>query len=507
MKSRRIFGLTAALLLSVVVAGGLWAQTAPHDFVTSPQSTASEGRYRSDADNFIRTDSWSGVRFNTFYAYTSFYTGPSTDPRAANRAALGYATKFGDAYVAAYYSGNFWSGTTGFTYTERDLPFNGSDKTFPVYSATPAFSTGTIPDNRVALLLGVADMGFRLSYAWTHEAFKKDDIAAPATIPNPNYDPTDPDSPETITGNAFYKSYEMDYGVISPQIEWGMAKALTEKNGIQPKVTLNLNFFRNYKKVDQYNPADGTSYGEAIANSQNYFNPHLIVGVGGFHFYNQNGFRATVDLDYELNLRLYDNEYSYFDGTTYKTDKIAGLYTGGDALSENSYIRNLVTPSLAGQWSGGNLALRFKLNLPLQFTDEEATAMTLNDGKPEQNGTASKTSAFVFSPNLRLATQWRAIPNKLHLYAGARLNLGNITHTTVESSTYSGGTEDDNSSAKRVSDEFANTSNALKLGVTFLPTENLIFEAACGVGTNNSLSVFDPAGLLNFTTLLVSLKF
>jgi hypothetical protein len=515
MTSKKIFGLAAALLLSVLAAGGLSAQTPPHDFVVSPQSTASEGRYRSDADNFIRTDSYSGVKFDKFYAYTSFYPAPGTGA-VGNRAALGFATKFGETFVSAYYSGNFWSGTTGFTYTEQELNFGGSDKTFPVYADNPTFSA-TIPDNRVAILLGVANMGFRLSYAWTYESFKKDDFAVGEKIQNPDYiaDPNDrlpgyeENTPEFIFDGNFYKNYQMGLGVIAPQIEWAMAKAFTDR-GIQPKITLNLNFFRNYAKVETYVNNTNESVDERIANSQNYFNPHLLVNVGGFHVYNQNGFRATVDLDYELNLRLYNNEYSYSDdgGRTYKIDKIKGLNNNDDTYSENSYIRNLVTPSLAGQWSGENLALRFKLNLPLRFTNQETATMTLNnDSKMEQNGADRKTSEFQFAPNLRLAAQWKAVPDKLHLYAGGRLNLGNITRTTTETSTYTAGKEDVNNSTKTIANDFEATNNALKIGVTFLPIENLTFEAACGIGTNNSISVFDWSGLLNFTTLLVSLKF
>jgi hypothetical protein len=193
-------------------------------------------------------------------------------------------------------------------------------------------------------------------------------------------------------------------------------------------------------------------------------------------------------------------------GGIYKTEKIKG-FANDTTLSENSWVRNLITPSLAGQWSGGNLALRFKLNLPFQFTYEKATGMRLNtDGYYlVKNGADSDTTTFGFTPNLRLAAQWRALPDKLHLYAGARLNLSNITHVNVDSVDYTTGVA--TTSTKTITDTFDNTGNQFRLGVTFLPTQNLTFEAACGIGTNNSISVFDPNGLLNFTTLLVGLKF
>jgi hypothetical protein len=53
----------------------------------------------------------------------------------------------------------------------------------------------------------------------------------------------------------------------------------------------------------------------------------------------------------------------------------------------------------------------------------------------------------------------------------------------------------------------------LTAGVTFNPTDNLAFEAACGIGNNNNINVFaigrtgEDNGLFNFGSILVSLKF
>ena len=492
---KKIFGLTLALLLLMIAANGLWAQTAttsPTGILESPQSISTQGRYRSNADDFIRSDYYANVKFNTFYAYSSFApfaSATSTNTGLTNMAALGFATKLGGAYLAAYYGGNFWSNKSRFNHNDANYPFNGGDKTFPSY-ATPTISTTDVPQNRFALLLGIANMGIRLSYASTHNFFNKDDIVV------------------TGTPNAYYKSYKTAFGVIAPQIEWAMAKDLTEKNGLRPKVGVTLNLSRDYLRSQAYNAVNGTAYDEQITRSNNYVEPHLVINPNGFHVYNKNGFRLTLDLDYELRLRMFSNEYNYTDGGDVKTNKIKG-YNTGTALSEKSYIDNLLTPSLAGQWSGGNLALRFKLNLPLGFNSEGTTAVTDNNGNLQKNGTDAKAFDIRFQPNLRLAAQWKALPDKLHLNIGARLDLSNLSRTTTKTSTYIADVKNDNADTKGVTTTLGATRNAFGLGITFLPTENLIFEACAGIttGNNNQIRVFAADGIFTFGSILASLKF
>jgi hypothetical protein len=480
---KKIFGLSFALLLLMMAANGLWAQAAPTGILESPQSASTQGRYRSNADDFIRTDYYTNVKFNTFYAYTSF--------ASTNKAALGFGTKVGDVYLAAYYGGNFWAGKTDFTYTEQNLAFNGGNKSFATYNAEPAFF-GTVPDNRVALLIGLANMGIRLSYAWTLESFKEDNIAYGTA---PDYD--------------YMKNYQRSFGVISPQIEWAMAKDLTEKNGLRPRVLLNLNFIRDYQISQAYNPTDGSTGDEIIGRSNNYIEPHLAIYPNGYHVYNKDGFRLTVDLEYELKLRMYKNDYSYLDGTSWKTGTIKGLNAynvDGNILTEKSYMDHLITPSLAGQWSGGNLALRFKLNLPVGITSEGTTAVAANGSDLDKQGQDVKALALRFQPNLRLASQWKVLPDKLHLNLGGRLNLSDIARTTTKGSSYAADKELDNTDIKRVATAFADTRNSLGLGVTFLPTGNLTFEANCGIA-NNTAKVFDPDGLFSFGSILASLRY
>jgi hypothetical protein len=470
-----------ALLISVM-AGAIFAQAVPGG-LESPQSAATQGRFRSAADDFIRPDSYTSAKVNNWFAMTSYGTN--------NMAQLGFATKISSLYLAAYYGGNFWN-MNGYDYFEvKDTWVDGQDKNITAYDNIPALSAAT---NRFALLFGVADMGFRLTFASTYRSFSESEFFV-------------------ITGGpTAYKSYDAATGALSPQLAWSMSKDLTEKKGIKPYLTFGVNFNKNYTKSEAY-LMDGTTdtAGLRVYNSANNLEIPVTAGLGGFNFYNEDGFKGVLDLDYVLTIRNYDNEYSYQDGTgKYRTSNFSGLNTNGN-LTENSYTQNEITPSIAGSWSKENLGLKFKLNLPVTIRNESSTAFKVKDntGALWKDGDSSETFYFGFSPNLRLAAQWK-VASRLTINAGGRLTVNALGSTTVDNKVYVTDDEDKDSAYTRVTKVFGATSNQLTAGVTLNATDNLTFEASCGIGTGtgaNNISIFKDDGALNFTSLLVSLKF
>ena len=477
----KIFGLTLLLLL-MAAAGGLWAQGMNVSGWASPQSMATQGRIRSAADDFIRPDSYTSARIENLFAVASF--------QSTTTAHLGFAKKLNKAYLGVYYGGTFWANVTSFPYTEGEDPnWPGGKKTVPTYASLD-FDT-SLPSNRVAVLLGVEDMGFRLSYYTTHESVNKKDL---------------------IVGTTQYSSYKADTGVISPQIAWSMTKNLAGDNGIKPYVTVDLNFNRDYQEAEA--AVSGSSPGVEIDHSNNSFQPVLQVGLGGFTFYTKEAFRLSADFEYRLTPTIYSNKYTYMDGTTYKTDTVKGLNTSS-GFTENSSLSNLIMPYLAAQWGGGPVALRARLQLPVTITNTKVAVVSPNaDHKLEKNGQSTNTTLFGFNPSLQLALQWRPV-TKLAINAGGLIGLGTLSRTTVESSTYLADKEQGTSS-ERVTPSYGATSTTLFLGATFNPTDNLAFEAVVGgttgtvgVSTNNRLNVFDTSGngMFNFGSILVSLKF
>jgi len=494
----RIFSL--ALLLLMITVAGMWAQNLPNNIWTSPQSTTTEGRYRSNADDFIRPDSWAGVKINKWFGLVSFLW---DDTQSNGIATAGFAAKAKDVYIGAFYSGNFWSGAPVNNYIEQELgtaPAGGTTgKVYNVY--TNISVSGANPVNNIALLIGAANMGFRLTYRTNYQSFNENDIVTEVTSTSPG---------------QLYKNYQVESGYIAPQIAWAMAKDIT-KNGIRPYVTLDLVFNRDYVKTETSGP-DGLGYtGENIRRSMNHFDPSLSAGLGGYTLYNKDGFKLSFDLDYVLTLKTYDNEYSYVDNGVYKTGKINGTYSpSNNGLIEVFSVENLVTPSLSGSWSKEKVALKFKFNLPLTFSSREQNSMGLDgSNKLVNNGASNSTNTFVLRPDLRLAMQYKIIPDKLTLNTGARLQVTALTLETIDIKNYNMGTK--TSTQKQHNDSTINIGSSTQfisrfhIGTAFNFSENVWTEAATGVsnayGNSGAIDVFAPGGLFSFGSILVGLKF
>jgi hypothetical protein len=478
------------MLVLLSIAKGAWAQNLPGNIWSSPQSTTTEGRYRSNADDFIRPDTYTGVKFNKWFGLAAF-----NDVEYRAITTVGFATKISSLYIGAFYSGNFWTNAPSNNYSEMGFstaPNGGvADKIYNVYSS---ISVVPEPVNNVALIIGVADMGFRLTYRTNYQLFNKSDIVV------------------TGTPNQLYKNYQAEGGYIAPQIAWAMAKDLTN-NGIKPYVTLDLIFDRDYEKSETSGADVSGNSGERIVRSQNHFEPVLAAGMGGYTFYNKDDFRASADLDYALTLKIYDNEYSYADNGRYKTGKIKGTFSPGILpYVEQSYVLNSFTPSVSGSWSSDRLSLRFKLNLPLSFSTEESSIMGLDSSKSLiRSGDSNLINTFIFRPDLRLAMQYKIVPEKLALNVGARIQSTPMILETVTRKIYD--TSGNETATQIIHQDSFNGSfvSRFHIGAAFNFSENVWLEATTGVtnayGNIAVIDVFAPGGLFSFGSILFALKF
>ncbi|WP_461246075.1 TDE2508 family outer membrane beta-barrel protein [Treponema sp. R6D11] len=479
--------LTFALLMLMITAIGAWAQNLPASIWTSPQSSTTEGRYRSNADDFIRPDAYTGVKFNKWFGIVSFLNDEKMGPIAT----AGFATKIRKVYIGTFYSGNMWSNAPINNYTEEvpnTIPKGGdADKAYNVYPFSPSAGDLSNPVNNVAILIGVADMGFRLTYRTNYQFFKDDNI---------------------VFSEQLYKNWQVEWGYIAPQIAWAMAKDLTG-NGIRPYVTVDLVFTRDYEKREASGAVNGNT-GEEIVRSLNHFDPSLSAGLGGYTFYNQDGFKASADFDYVLTLNIYDNEYSYTEDGKYKTGKIKGTFSPGSfKYNERSFISNSFTPSVSGSWSKDALALKFKFNMPLTFSNEEQNGMDLNSSnKLVYHLDSESTSTFTLRPDLRLAMQYKIVPNKLTLNVGAKIQTTAAKLETVDKKIYEYGTK--KASKKQHKDAVNGTfASQFSIGPTLNFAENAWIEATTGVKdkAGDSFDVFASGGLFTFGSILLAFKF
>jgi hypothetical protein len=498
----RVF--TFALFLSIITISGMWAQNLPafpfapgtkHTWAsslwTSPQSSTTEGRYRSNADDFIRPDSYTGVKFNKWFGMTSFlWAGEESSEEMI--ATVGFATSVNNIYIAAFYSGNFWANTPVNDYdygVPNTVPNGGvAGRAYNVYKDISTTNRNP-PANNFALLIGVLDMGFRLTYRTNYQSFNESDI---------------------VTNDQLYKKYQDESGYIAPQIAWAMAKDLT-KNGIRPYVTLDLVFYRDYNKIEANSVDAAGNIGVKIGRSQNHFDPSLALGLGGYTLYSKDGFKLSADFDYVLTFNLYDNEYSIVEDGMYKTRKIAGTYSpGSNPFVQEFFVSNQLTPSLSGSWSQDRLALKFKLNFPLSVSTRRQDSMGLNSsGNLIYEGASNLSTVFTFRPDLRLAMQYKIIPNKLTLNTGARIQATAISTETNKQENYTDNVR--NYGIKIHEYSFGGTFvSRFSLGVSFNFTDNFWVEATTGV-TNifgeGAIDIFTPGGLFSFGSILAGLKF
>jgi len=485
----KVFTFALLLLMS---AAGAWAQNLPGNIWSSPQSTTTEGRYRSNADNFIRPDQYAGLSLNNWFGMVSFLM----DASSGGVATAGFAAKANSVYISAFYCGNFWANAPSNNYTEEEpatTPLGGAAGT--VYNVYNNISVGgaSNPVNNAAILIGVADMGFRLTFRTNYQSFNKSGI---------------------VTAGQLYDNYLSEMGYLAPQIAWAMAKDLT-KNGIRPYVSADVTLDRDYQKTKTAD-VDGTgNTGEFIGRSLNHIDPSLAFGLGGYTFYSNEGFRLSADLDYVLTFNFFDNEYSYVDNGANKIGKIKGTYSpGSNPYVEQFVMSNLVTPSLSGQWGKDKLALRFKLNLPLTFESKDQNSMALDGGDLIYNGASNSTFTFVFRPDLRLALQYKIIPDRLVLNVGARIQATAITLDTIDQTNYLDGEKV--SARKMHNNSFINIGSGTQfvsrfnIGASFNFTENAWVEATTGVSNgfgDGAIEVFAPGGLFSFGSILVALKF
>jgi hypothetical protein len=242
-----------------------------------------------------------------------------------------------------------------------------------------------------------------------------------------------------------------------------------------------------------------------------------------------NGFKSSADLDYALRFTAYSNDYSYVEDTSagvnsedykYGIKNIKGTWgpisanTGTPILRERSNVYNSVVPSVSGSWSSGNLGLKAKFRVNLDFDNTKTADMEVKrdaagktNGSLQKQGNDEKRNVFTFTPRLDLGLQYGVIPGRLTLNVGGRLARG-ISSTTTTVKVYDDeGKEDPALASKTNSAGFGAMTWRLYAGVMFDFTGNIWLEAATGV--QNGVNVFSTGadGLLNFTTIAVGLKF
>ena len=334
----------------------------------------------------------------------------------------------------------------------------------------------------------------------------------------------------------FIKKGVAAHGWIQPQFHWGFVKGLLP-GGLKPNVNIMLGFARDYAKGEIY---EAISPGEQINYSKNYFQPVINIDSENLNFYkNDSGWDIGIRGDYQLTLRLYNNEYSYLDRSVdtsakNKTEKIKGFYDGA-GYNEYTYNEHQIRLRTSAAYNEGPLALRLRLYTPVVLRNQSVTPF--EEGENVAGGATNTSFArfgtlvpsisdpeytkftFEFNPYVELAARYRVFDNKLTINVGGRLAMGGFAWTTTESTSYkvpdgqSEATTDTrvelaHSKATYYQNQWGNFASQLRFGLMFYFSEKFAIDAASSV-YNGKASLFGDGagGMLNFTQIMAHLYF
>jgi hypothetical protein len=503
--------LVIAVLFTVIVTGAFAQAGAITDYM-----------FGLPGGNFMETQ---------WYVYSGiekFYIQAGLDN--ANLAKLGFAAKTGGLYIGVSYNGSIFN-QYDWGYTENQITFAGvDDKTIEQY-VDPGNNVGNGVNHNLGILIGVAEMGFKLGFSSSYQILYIDKDARVGTID--------------------YKSYKNEYGDLSPSIKWGMARDLTDK-GIRPSVYLGFTFHVDQQETDRYYQIGATtnyaSGGKAVSGrngfgTNNYINFSLAINLGGYKLISQeNGFEFAIDLDYSLDSRSYDeNQQSYRFTPIGGTASIFTFKEKGTFSSANNFrtdyvnARHYIQPEFKAQWSSDRVGLGAKLHLPITIETTEYQNNTIRSGAnfvdpglPTGTGVSSayklykasveKDNTVSFRPRIQLGGQYKLVPDKFNINMGATIGLSAVSHRTQETKTTNYITPIDPGNGPQVDKETiqtivtpstTGTSSNFSVGTSLFLTKNVILDAETGVMSRNNLNFFGTgAGSITyFTSLLLMLSF
>jgi hypothetical protein len=492
-------------------------------------------------DNIVSPSFYTDVEFDKWIGYVSFASGYGL-ANNSERGYLGTAMKIGPVYAGLYYGGNFGYGYFRPDYYEMDvkgntnpkggaggwsaaapndykkfkvfqMPYNSTEFQFDVFNKDVSNTSEHKNDNRVILLIGLADMGFRLGYASTHTGYKGDDIAI-------EYD----NDPLSTATNEFryYEKFSIEHGWIVPQFAWGMARNLVP-GGIRPSLSIDWGIARNFARYTDYQKT-----GEMVEYSKNYTEPVITANMNGYNYYEGgNGMTLKADFEYQLTLCLFNNDYSYGPITDLQTKSIKGFAdrdTTGYKFTEYEFSSHRITPSTTLSWGQGNLDLKVGIYLPIILTSAKVSPMTVRSPADfsatgdliHSTATADpETSAFDFSfaPSIDLAAQYRIIPQKLNLNLGGSFRQQGIGVTTTDYTEYvlSGGEAvvKENGQYKRTETNRGNFETAFHAGLTILFSEKFALDATTGIRNGRDINVFGTGAdsITNFGSIMAMITF
>jgi len=311
----RICKVAAFAAAILILAAPVFAQTE----IESNTYKATAGVFTNEIDDSMSVIDYAGVEFEKWFGFIG-YGGYNGDTPIQ----VGFATKLGGLYVGLFFTGNAmgidenWNEEVETTY-DLDSQLKTNIKT------TKQFTTGTqvSSNNEFGLLLGVADMGFKIGF-WENVTEILD--------PERTIETTD-----ALTGTIYHDkgdivNYSHIEGILSPSLTWGTTFDVGSFQ-IKPKIKFGIGFgldstVDNYRLNYTYTPPgpDGNPPGNWDGPGSSYDTEDgKVVGPETIYYTGYNGryirpdFEAGATIDFEnfsldfsygLGISVYSNSYN-----------------------------------------------------------------------------------------------------------------------------------------------------------------------------------------------------
>lgn len=279
---KKTFKVVAMLLLVLVTSTFVFAQTSRTYYGTA-------GTLRDEADNFMDVRYFNEVDFSNFWAWTNI---------SSSYANLGFAKKFDELYLGAYYAGSLWNSIDNSESSGSIVDVNKS----------------AVLSNEFDLLFGFSGMALKLdTYFNTNDTFTKDEN-------NLN---------ETHNSNYYFG------------LTWGGLSFPAEKFNLRPWAKVGLNVYDKCGHSENTIEVAGIKTTTTTDDKSGNYNYLTVILASDFEWGNKEAFFSVAGLQYLFGSRLGLNgalttEKTSIDGVS---STVTTNYVG------RSYIRNTVTPS------------------------------------------------------------------------------------------------------------------------------------------------------------------
>ncbi|MDR3284386.1 MAG: hypothetical protein LBS97_04305 [Treponema sp.] len=448
--------IISVLLLLALVFGSAFTQT-------SPSSAATGGRFLTDIDNFVSSTGYTGVTFDKWFAFGTLTAGGTID--------FGFATRFANLYLGAYYAGNGLNGTkTDATSEKTDTAYDTSNGivTNTDTTDTENGSNDVKTTSTYTVLVGVSNLAFKFTLADANsiltsvapagrttivEAGVWDNSPA-ATLDNTGLITHTPTAAGAYKVGAEVSEYNKKTGALTPTLELGFGSAITGLK-IKPKVTLAvpINYNEESAEWTDYSGGSATIQKTEKINAgraESYTRPSLAIDTGGW----KSPSGISVGLIEKFEFDIYGNEYA--DGTAKGTvtwgEQIStdaadpGIVKtqSGTILDEKTFWNNTLTPYLSYSTTVDKLSLAARLDVPFSFggntSKKTTTTVQSTTGAPTETTTdytETKTDTFGLGASsslirLRTGVKYQVIPGRFSVQGGVEFDLPYYAYSDVE---------------------------------------------------------------------------